>query len=76
MANPFETQDKRGRPRVKVTAEAVASLKAEGLSFRQIGRKLGVGASTAHKVLKNAPYPVHKFLGAMKAIKERGLWGG
>lgn len=57
MANPFETQDKRGRPRVKVSREEVERLKAQGLSFRQIGRKLGVGASTAHKVLRNGSVP-------------------
>ena len=34
----------RGRPRVKVTEEEVASLRDQGLSFRQIARELGIGA--------------------------------
>ena len=54
---PFETQDKRGRPRVTVSMEEAASLKAQGLSFRQIGRRLRVGASTAHKLIRNGPLP-------------------
>ncbi len=46
----------RGRPKVKVTPEAVANLKAQGLSFRQIARELGIGAgaSTAHLLLSQA----------------------
>mgnify|MGYP005852031913 CR=1 FL=1 len=38
----------RGRPKVKVRMEDVAILKDQGLSFRQIAKELGIGASTAH----------------------------
>ncbi len=48
---------KRGRPRTKTTAEQVARLRAEGKSFRRVARLLGIGASTAHMLLKNAPLP-------------------
>lgn len=34
----------RGSPRVKVTAEEVATLKAQGLSFREIARSWGSGS--------------------------------
>ncbi len=43
-----------GRPRVKVTGMEVADLKAQGFSYRQIARELGIGASTAHLLLSQA----------------------
>ncbi len=56
VSQPGDGKDmvKRGRPKVKVTPAAVANLKAQGFSFRQIARELGIGASTAHLLLSQA----------------------
>ena len=42
---------KRGRPKVRVTPPEVASLKDQGLSWRQIARELGIGKDTARNLL-------------------------
>ena len=44
---PFQL--KSGRPRRKVDAKKVIMLRAQGLSWRAIGSKLGVGTGTAFR---------------------------
>ncbi len=39
-----------GRPPAEVDMEKLVALRGQGHSFRSIGRKLGVGASTAHRL--------------------------
>lgn len=41
-----------GRPPLDVDVEKLANLRASGMSFRQIGREIGIGASSAHRLLK------------------------
>ncbi len=41
-----------GRPRTHATHEQVLSLRAEGLSFKEVGQKLGIGKSTAYLLSK------------------------
>ncbi len=58
---------KRDRPKVKVTPEAVADLKAQGLSYRQIARELRIGASTAHLLVSQAKkYPFTPFINSQE----------
>jgi predicted DNA-binding transcriptional regulator AlpA len=45
---------KRGRPRARVAGEEVVFLRDQGLSWRQIARKLGIGRTTAYDLLKQA----------------------
>lgn len=40
-----------GRPRVAVDLEHIRVLRARGLSFAAIGRKLGVGATTVQRAV-------------------------
>ena len=42
---------RRGRPRVRVAWLEVASLRDQGLSWRQIARELGIGKDTARNLL-------------------------
>lgn len=42
-----------GRPRRNVDVSRVAALRADGLSWRQIGRELGVGVATARAALQD-----------------------
>jgi len=46
-----------GRPRVKVAVEEVRGLRAEGFSWRRIGRILGIGASTAFHLWQDGTTP-------------------
>ena len=41
-----------GRPPVEVNIEHLVALRSCGMSLRQIGRELGIGASTAHRLLR------------------------
>jgi DNA invertase Pin-like site-specific DNA recombinase len=41
-----------GRPPVAVELERLLALRASGMSLRQVGRELGIGASTAHRLLR------------------------
>ncbi len=41
-----------GRPRVRVTPEAVAALRSQGFSYRQIAGQLGIGKTTAARLIK------------------------
>jgi DNA invertase Pin-like site-specific DNA recombinase len=41
-----------GRPPAQVDVEQLARLRDDGLSYRAIGRRMGIGASTAHRLLK------------------------
>lgn len=41
-----------GRPRVVVDLQRLLELRGSGLSFRQVGRELGIGASTVHRLLR------------------------
>ena len=43
-----------GRPRVKVDPEEVKRLRAKGMSWRRIGQTLGIGASTALALFRDA----------------------
>ena len=40
-----------GRPPARVEVEKLRALRAAGRSYREIGRTLGIGASTAHRLL-------------------------
>jgi DNA invertase Pin-like site-specific DNA recombinase len=42
-----------GRPRRDVDVSRVATLRAEGLSWREVGRELGVGVATARAAFQN-----------------------
>lgn len=42
-----------GRPRVNVTASQIASLRAQGLSWRAIARELGISGTSARRYLQN-----------------------
>jgi DNA invertase Pin-like site-specific DNA recombinase len=42
-----------GRPKRQVDVERVAALRAGGLSWRDVGRELGLGVATARTALKN-----------------------
>jgi hypothetical protein len=46
---PISFPLRSGRPRRKVDAKSVITLRAKGLSWRAIGRKLGVGTGTAFR---------------------------
>ena len=46
---PIPFRLRSGRPRRKVDAKRVITLRAQGLSWRAIGRKLGVGTGTAFR---------------------------
>jgi len=43
-----------GRPRVYVSADKVHRLRAEGVPWREVGRRLGVGTGTAIRALQQA----------------------
>ena len=51
MRNARARGKRIGRPPVIVDAERVARLRAQGLSWRAIGEKLGLGATTARRAL-------------------------
>jgi len=40
-----------GRPRAKVDVDRLVALREAGHSYRQIGRAVGLGASTVHRIL-------------------------
>lgn len=44
-----------GRPRVTVDREALRTLRASGLSFAAIARKLGIGATTVQRIVAEMP---------------------
>lgn len=46
-----------GRPRVKVDPEEVRRLRDQDISWRRIGRVLGIGASTALYLLRDGTTP-------------------
>jgi len=46
---PLPFQLTRGRPRRKVDVKSVIELRARGLSWRAIGKRLGVGTGTAFR---------------------------
>jgi len=46
---PLPFQLRSGRPRRKVDAKRVIALRAQGFSWRAIGRKLKVGTGTAFR---------------------------
>jgi hypothetical protein len=43
-----------GRPRSKVSAEQVSALRAQGLSWREVGRTLGISSATARRLCDGA----------------------
>jgi DNA-directed RNA polymerase specialized sigma24 family protein len=49
-----------GRPRKDVSAEAVAALRAHGLSWREIASVLGVGAGTVRRAYQRVAKTVPK----------------
>lgn len=46
--------EKLGRPRVNVDLTRALGLKVQGLSYRQIASKMGVGLGTLHRAIKEA----------------------
>lgn len=46
--------EKLGRPRVNVDLTRALGLKVQGLSYRQIASKMGVGLGTLHRAIKDA----------------------
>jgi len=42
-----------GRPRVRIQPEQVGQLKSQGVSWRRIGRALGIGTATAMRLFKS-----------------------
>ena len=46
---------KLGRPRVAVDADRIASLRAQGCSWREIAEKLGIGKGTAQRAFYRLP---------------------
>jgi hypothetical protein len=52
-ANPAGMAVKRGRPRCRVTAEQVAELRNREVSWRGIGRALGISAATAIRLYRS-----------------------
>ena len=42
-----------GRPRVRIQPEQVGQLKGQGVSWRRIGRALGIGTATAMRLFKS-----------------------
>jgi len=48
------SETRRGRPQVKVDLEELRRLRRQELSWREIGRLLGIGASTALNLWRKA----------------------
>lgn len=46
--------EKLGRPRVNVDLTRALGLKVQGLSYRQIASKMGIGLGTLHRAIKEA----------------------
>jgi DNA invertase Pin-like site-specific DNA recombinase len=46
--------EKLGRPRVNVDLTRALGLKVQGLSYRQIASKMGIGLGTLHRAIKDA----------------------
>ncbi len=44
---------KLGRPRSDVDADRIAELRAQGISWREIAARLGVGIGTVHRIAKD-----------------------
>jgi DNA invertase Pin-like site-specific DNA recombinase len=42
-----------GRPSVRIKPEQVGQLKSQGVSWRRIGRALGIGTATAMRLFKS-----------------------
>jgi DNA invertase Pin-like site-specific DNA recombinase len=42
-----------GRPNVRIQPEQVGQLKSQGVSWRRIGRALGIGTATAMRLFKS-----------------------
>jgi hypothetical protein len=42
-----------GRPRVNINPEEVGQLRAQGMSWRKIGKALGIGTATATRLFKS-----------------------
>ena len=42
-----------GRPSVRIQPEQVGQLKSQGVSWRRIGRALGIGTATAMRLFKS-----------------------
>lgn len=40
----------RGRPRCNTTVEDVRQVRSQGLTWRQIGKRLGIGSATAMRL--------------------------
>ncbi len=56
----FSTQASRhlgGRPCVKVSLEELKRLRGRGMSWRRIGRTLGIGTSTAFYLCRDGTTP-------------------
>ncbi len=47
-------KDPGGRPRVRVSLDELNRLRAQGMSWRRVGKALGIGASTALVVWRDA----------------------
>ena len=52
------TGKRPGRPRVPVNATRVAFLRAQGRSWREISRELGIGKGTAQRAFYACPKPL------------------
>jgi len=50
-------KDPGGRPRVKVSLAELNRLRAQGVSWRRIGQRLGIGASTAFHLWQDGITP-------------------
>ncbi len=50
-------KDPGGRPRVKVSLEDLKRLHGQGMSWRKIGKALGIGASTAFHLWQDGTTP-------------------